>query len=441
MDLLSYQTFVEAPFIILTIGEYTFGAYKRTQAPDSTGITYSVTYPNYMESLSIVKINGAVNTYTINMVYPIAKGSDPNLMDKVFSSISSSRIIYISYGDWSSPSFIYKDEEAILTSVKQNVDFRNSLIRYTLTATSDALSLKSNNYDFPMVTEKPSNVIFKCLQNKQYGLHDVFRGMQNISKVRSAGLIATDDMPVQIEAKTQINILDYLNYLTNCMTPLGLPSSSQNKVSGSMYYNNQQQLVQIQQYAQGSNNNTENTVARYKLSIIDDIRNEFNGPYFTVKKMLRQKVSSDSPDIYDIDVGFPGDNFVTDFRLNSDDTWSILYEFSERLEQQQYIYRINNEGEIEQISSPNLLSQNPLKKQTAAYENWWKQMTEFPIQASITIKGLLRPTILMSYLRVHVYFYGQQHSSSGLYIITKQTDNVSSSGYSTTLELTRVGGL
>ena len=60
MNLLSYQTFVEAPFIILTIGEYTFGAYKRTQAPDSTGVTYKVTYPNYMESLSIVKINGAI---------------------------------------------------------------------------------------------------------------------------------------------------------------------------------------------------------------------------------------------------------------------------------------------------------------------------------------------------------------------------------------------
>ena len=41
---------------------------------------------------------------------------------------------------------------------------------------------------------------------------------------------------------------------------------------------------------------------------------------------------------------------------------------------------------------------------------------------------------------MNVYFYGSKHISSGLYVVTKQVDNVDSSGYKTTLTLMRVGG-
>lgn len=46
----------------------------------------------------------------------------------------------------------------------------------------------------------------------------------------------------------------------------------------------------------------------------------------------------------------------------------------------------------------------------------------------------------MSYLRVNVFFYGNKHSSSGVYIVTKQVDEINSSGYRTTLSLVRIQG-
>ena len=67
-------------------------------------------------------------------------------------------------------------------------------------------------------------------------------------------------------------------------------------------------------------------------------------------------------------------------------------------------------------------------------------MTRFPITATLTIKGLLRSAMLMNYVRVNTYFYGQKHISSGLYVITKQEDKIDSSGYRTTLSLTRIAG-
>jgi hypothetical protein len=48
--------------------------------------------------------------------------------------------------------------------------------------------------------------------------------------------------------------------------------------------------------------------------------------------------------------------------------------------------------------------------------------------------------MLMTYIKVNVYFYGQKHISSGTYIITKQVDDISASGFRTTLSLTRIKG-
>ena len=46
----------------------------------------------------------------------------------------------------------------------------------------------------------------------------------------------------------------------------------------------------------------------------------------------------------------------------------------------------------------------------------------------------------MEYVRLNVIFHGRKHISSGLYIITKQVDQIDMSGYRTTLSLTRIGG-
>ena len=67
-------------------------------------------------------------------------------------------------------------------------------------------------------------------------------------------------------------------------------------------------------------------------------------------------------------------------------------------------------------------------------------MTEFPISAVIDFKGLVRPTLLVSYVKLNVVYYGRKHISSGTYIITKQVDSISSAGYKTTLNLQRIKG-
>ena len=106
---------------------------------------------------------------------------------------------------------------------------------------------------------------------------------------------------------------------------------------------------------------------------------------------------------------------------------------------QQGLQLFNDRGEIEEVYAPLLGTNNAQRQITEAEKTWWTKITEFPIKARITLKGLLRPAMLMTHIRLNVYFYGRKHLSSGLYIVTKQVDNIGSQGFRTSLSLLRVG--
>ena len=408
--LLSVGTFVESPFITLQIGQYTFGTYKYRKNEN----TVKVDYPNYMQSINIVKVNGTVNQYTINMVYQIEPGQDPNLLDKIFSSVGYGTI-KISYGDYSSPSFIFREEEAIITKLTSNIDFSSSRITYTLFCTSNALQLAARSYNFPGVVCKPSDKIVELLFSDKYGLRDVFTGMKN--KTIARRLIAGDDRETQLEPKEGMSPISYINYLVSEMSPSGDQTTSIGK-------------------------------STYHLTIVDDVTNEYNGPYFKVVKVTADSSaeSLSGADVYEVDVGYSGyvgdtpSNYVMNFQVENNDSWSLLYKYSQQIPTEDYVYSIDNTGNVVTEYSPNSTTSSKYHKTTQAQKTWWTQMTQFPITAKLTLKGLLRPAMLMSYVRINSLFYGQRHVSSGLYVITKQQDIVDASGYRTILSLTRVTG-
>lgn len=403
-NLLSYPALVESPFIELKIGDYTFGTYSK----DAIQGKSRVQYPNYLTKINIVKVNGAVNTYTINMTYQIEAGSDPNLIDKVLASVGYNTI-KISYGDWSTPKFIFKDEEALITRVLQNIDFAQSKIYYTIYCTSNALLTAATTFDFPKFTGKPSDKIKEILYNKQYKLTDIFQGMHDRDIVNTQGFIIGDDKVVEVEAKS-LDPLSYINYLVTCMS--SNTNTTDSPIQDSSYY----------------------------LTIQDDINNEFGGSYFKIHKVTANGNILNCPDVYEIDVGYPGENLVMNFSILDDNSWSLLYDYSEKVDMNNYVYTIDDDGKIKTDYSLNITTSKSKKKTTATNSAWWTQMTQFPINATLTIKGLIRPVMLMTYLKINAIFYGQKHISSGLYIITKQEDTVDSSGYRTVLNLTRVAG-
>lgn len=405
-NLTSTKNLVESPFILATIGGVTFGSYS---AQHAYGSAVKVTYPNYMTSLSVQKINGTVNTYTLNFTYQVRAGEDPNRLDKIFSKATKDRQISLQYGDWNSPKHIYKEESAIITNIKYNLNMSNSSINYTLTCTSDAVGLSSTSYNFPARFAKPSDVLKEMLSNARYGMKDVFTGMRNQQQVLAKNLIASNDKKVRLEQKN-LTPLAYMNYLVESMV------STTNSDSGIK------------------------KDGTYFLTIHDDASSS-GGVYFKVTEVKNNTKSFVATDTFVLDVNYPSDHFVTDFNVVNDQSWAILYECGEDVSQESFTYSITDDGLLASEYSPSLVRSKTTASKSQQKSNWWSRMTQFPIQAEITIKGLIRPSILMSYVYLNVWFAGaQKHISSGLYIITKQVDALSASGYRTTLSLMRVGG-
>lgn len=403
-SLVSSTNVVEAPFIVATIGGVSFGCCS--DMSNGQRISGSVTYPNYMKSIRIVKINGALNTYTLTMEYPITERDDPNLIEYAFSAASKSREITLSYGDGCN--HMFKDEVALITKVTSNIDFSNSKIVYNISATSKALSLTAGSFSFPPRLSKPSDCIKELINNVAYGLSTIFTGMRGSA---ISNLIAGNDKKVRIEAKKATNVLDYTNYLVSCMENQNEPANSTIKKSN------------------------------YHMAVYDDTTNKYGGTYFKVAEIPSGSSSDMSTyDTYEVDIGYPTNSYVMGFSIETDNTWSILYDYSSSIQLPQYTYSINDTGNVVSSSSPALTKSSTYLRTTASAKSWWTEVTQFPVRATLILKGLLRPTILMSYVKVNSYFYGRKHISSGLYIITRQEDSIDASGYRTTLSLTRIDG-
>lgn len=408
MDLISTENFVESPFVIMKLGDYTFGSYTGNTQKSVLASTMNITYPNFMKGIEVCKINGQVNTYTVHLTYAITENDDPNMIEKVFSSIKDSREMTLTYGDWNSPSNIYKEETALITGIKSNVSMSSSKIDYTISGVSNALNLTSAMYDFPEREAKPSDVIKELLYSPNYGMQKVFTGMINKRDVNNNNLIASDDKKVTISAKSSTSVLDYITYLVDHM------SSVSNKDSATI----------------------KDSV--YQVAIMDDTTNKFGGPYFKVKKISTSNNRSSLENAWEIDVGYPGNNQVMSFDIQNDEVWSILYDYNSKIDQSSYTYRIDNEGNLVTEMSPSIARSRRGKTMRERNKTWWTQMTQFPITATLTIKGLVRPTLIMDYVKLNVLFYGQKHIASGIYVITKQEDKINEGGYRTTLTLLRV---
>lgn len=384
-SLLSYPNLVEAPYIELDFNGVVIGEYGNKGDK----------YPNYISSMEVNKVNGRINTYTINLVYQIRSREDPNFIDSLLSRTGYTNPLKIRYGDSSSPGMMFKEENAIILDVKSKDNVASSSITYTITAISSIISANQSHYTFKETVGKPSSVINGLLSSSgqvSSQLLSAFPGMANSTFVNSKNLIPTNDDEVVIGGMKDVSPLTYLEHVVGCMT--------------------------------NSNNSS------YFLTYNDDA----NGAYFKISEV---SLSSSQEALYEIDVGYPGNNFVTNFQLCDNIYWPLVYEYNGNIKK--YNYSIDNKGNINSYRTNSLFSDNKYLEDSIINSNWWKFISEFPISAQVTLKGLTIPVMLMTYIRVNTLFYGQSDIASGLYVVTDQQDSISSNGYTTTLTLLRVG--
>ena len=416
-SLLSSQARIQVPWVKVTIGDYTFGIFDeqtKQWGKDQFDFyqPFSVQFPQYIKSLEVVKINGQVNKYTLVIDYPVTQHDDPNFFEKVFSSVSRTRKIIFTYGDAETPAYIYKNEEAVITKVSQQFQLQSSVISYTVQAVSSA-ALQTDGTITMLGTGagqkvKPSDEIKKLFKNNK-SLRNTFTGM-SVADLNT--LIAGDDKYVEVESKRNISAIDYINYLAGCMVPEGSTTGLSKEI--------------------------------YIMTIHDDSITSANkamskkGPYFEIKKV---STVMDRDDAYEIDIGINTSTIVRSFTIEKNENYSMYYDYQNKAHPETYVRRIGADGLWEDKYAPASMLRNDKFDAKAEDIVWWTKATQFPISATIQVQGLLRPATLMQYVRLNVIFPGgNKHISSGLYIVTKQVDNIGPNGYATNLSLTRIKG-
>ncbi len=413
LSLLAGQARVQVPWVKVTIGDYTFGAFDRqtkARGKNKKGFyeEFAIRYPNYIQSLSITKINGQVNQYVLNIVYPITQFDDPNFFEKVFSSVTSTRKIVFSYGDVSAPAFIYKNEEAIITKIGQSFNIEGSSITYQIEAVSSA-ALTTEGSITKMASSKsvkPSAEIKKLFKENK-SLQNTFTGMR-VSDLDD--LIAGDDAAVTLDSKQNISALDYIAYLVNCMVPSGTKPG----LSRDIY------------------------ILTFHDDTIDNAAYGRSGPYF---KVTRTSYKTTHADAYELDIGINTSTIVRSFSIENNENYALYYDYQQKINDNPYTRRLNGDGEWEDVYAPTSMAKANKFSASTSDNVWWTKATKYPITATVTVQGLLRPATLMQYVRLNVIFPGgHKHLSSGLYIVTRQVDNLSGEGYTTTLSLTRIDG-
>ena len=382
---------VEAPFIELNIGGYKIGGYRGSLD----------LYPNYISGMTISKASGSINEYTIYLVHQVRVGDDPNALDKVFSTNQFNKIT-ISYGD-AMTGRKFKDTNAIIQNVAMNRDYASAKILYTISATSAGHFVTSHAMNFEALNGKPSDRIRKLLYNSSISkeLQDAFPAMRD--KTRASSLIPNNDAPIHIDKVTNTDPITYINYLVGCM------SNAKDKdkiIKDSVYF----------------------------IYYTDDGK---RGAGFEIKEVKRDSISSNYNAVYEVTVGYPDDNNIFGFQITNDMNWSIMYDTHMSSTQDEYYYTIESNGNTKKIYSP-ALTQSTQEMQEHD-KNWWTFMTQFPITASLSMRGLLRPAFLTNYIKINTVFYGQKHISSGLYMILEQQDTIDGNGFRTNFSLVRVG--
>lgn len=410
MDLLGSGQRISSPFIIAEIDSVKLGAFTKGQRKllsTSHGDLFDKSiYPNFMQSATIVKnANGLVNQYTLNLTYQITQYDDPNFIEKLFSRVSEGRLMKVSYGDFANPVHAFREEKCLISNIQRQISPKESKIDYIVSAVSSTALSVGRTWNFPARKAKPSTVMREIIYDTQYGLLDVLPGMKDKDKVNQKGFLTANDIEVQLAARQNESVIDYLKYLTGCM------KESSDFIQSSLYM----------------------------LCYNGDVLGVMGGAYVKLVRTNEQI----APDEWVVDVGYPGTTDVLDFKLNETNMYSILYNYGEKLTQNganTTVRELNEKGTVvNKFRQP--LASNPLSNQTTAVAaNWWSQMVSYPISGTLTVRGLLRPSVLTSAIRINHWFYGQKFNTSGRYRITSDTVRIGASGFWEDLGVLRVEG-
>ena len=386
---LSQISKIEVSFVTAEIGGFQFGL------QDQYDSTRKMRYADLVKGLTIQKYgSGAVNQYTLELEYLITPGSDPNAVDMVLSK-ATDRSILFTYGDLNQTTNAYKKEKGIISNIAPHVDYTNSKISYTITATSATQLNYATKRTYRGTTDRPSEVILQVLADQNNGLMDLLPGMADLQLVTSRGWVPTNDLAVKINEKTMAP-MDYILYLVSLMRD----------GSGNFFF----------------------------LKVFDSIysKDGLTLPHFEIQSTASKSATNK---MFTLTLGYPSSVPVFAFEVQENISNALLAEYRGNIESGVFRdYSFNGDEIIKNFYRADVMGGEPSENKKL----WWEKMTSFPLSAKLTTAGLYIPAEIVQSIYIDAYFFGKRYHHSGEYLILEQNDTINTGGYRTTLSLLRV---
>lgn len=392
---------------------YDITSYERPITPSSLS-----KYPNIITKLKVNRlVDGSDNQYTLTIKYLPQDGDDPSYIDKLLAANyqqNDSKMI-IAYGDSSLDGFIRNKMEATILKSSMSVDLETSALEYTIKALSlssiYSIYKDSNGepiqFSFPARKDMYPSEILKLVYNDPiYQLKKVFPG----------GIT--------------INGID-INEINDSNRPDIFRSG---EVISESKCNPYEYLIRVVKSMYSSEIGTkDNSNKPFIYSINDSYMNQS----FDIFNL----VTNSSEDYVDeVEIGIE-DSKVTSYKFDSDFSYLMYQSYaSENNEKGLYKYYYDDKGNEYKVKSYDGSASVNSHEQIARDKRWYESVSELPYALTLTTRYLKRSIPLGSNLKVTIIIKGQVHWTSGIFMITESVDEISTSGYSSTLKMLRLKG-
>lgn len=390
-----------APFIEFTVGNLKMTTYSKLDYFMQLDVDYAGTGI------------GSANKFTVSMAYVPKPYQDPNAIDKALAGVTADNApCYLRYGYSGIKGYNLVTQEYECIVLGYSISIRDSIIYYTITGVSTAMTFREKRHNFPAIeNQNPLSVIrawgnayTQDVKLKMLGYDTGFGGKegfrveiannadeyvqdQNIKEINDVTVFEyLDTVLMNLEDKTDPNavywysISDIKGRQTVVIHRTSVKTSSYKNL-----YDNNQILFTFDWGGNHQDNKTNNLVKAFET--------EFKG-----------------------EVNIATTNDIIETR-----------------------YAYDSSGNMVQVTGMEEFDVGDFVKEDSVLSTRrWARSLDWSYNASIELEGIPADIPIGAIIEINPMFYGQKHHTAGYYMIIGAKCNITSSGFSTNLNLFKV---
>lgn len=356
---------------------------------------------------------GSANKFTISLAYVPQPNQDPNALDRALDGVTAEqRPCRLRYGYGGIQGFNLVSQEYECIVLGYNISLRDSIIYYTITGVSTAMSMREKRYNFPSFENRnPIDTVKMWFNYENTFKGKVVTNIVDKTNGDIGGFNGWNDYDIEVVDKAS-------SYCEN----MSLDAVYDRTVFEYL----ESMLLNIQ--------DKEDPSAVYWYSI-SDIKG---------KKTIYIHRTTHLPNSKEgVRVAFTFDwggnhqrktvsglvkAFETEFKgeLNIATSDNMI----------ETRYGINSSGNDVQIDGLEELEVGDYMEQDNRFTTKkWAKPLEWAYNASIELEGIPADVPIGAVIEVNPMFYGQKHHTAGLYMVIGGRSNITSSGFTTNLNL------